>query len=86
MQQTYSCVTSVPIWSAAVDGYLSTDAAYLKQDSGAKREDGCTAVTVILYQQQMVVANVGDSRAVLCRNGKGEQPLQCRRFFVWSVP
>uniref|UniRef100_A0A7R9VJQ1 protein-serine/threonine phosphatase n=1 Tax=Chlamydomonas euryale TaxID=1486919 RepID=A0A7R9VJQ1_9CHLO len=55
---------------AVIDSYLSTDAAYLEQESGTKREDGCTAVTAVLYQHRLVVANVGDSRAVLCRGGK----------------
>jgi protein phosphatase 1L len=31
----------------------------------------CTAVTAVLLGQRLMVANVGDSRAVLCRRGQG---------------
>lgn len=55
---------------AIEDTYLSTDEQYLRQESGYRREDGCTAVTAILYQDRLLIANVGDSRAVLCRSGQ----------------
>lgn len=55
---------------AIADSYHSTDEQYLKQDSGAKREDGSTAVTAVLYQHRLLIANVGDSRAVLSRAGQ----------------
>mmetsp|Transcript_14569 Transcript_14569/g.25418 ORF Transcript_14569/g.25418 Transcript_14569/m.25418 type:complete len:297 (-) Transcript_14569:908-1798(-) len=51
------------------DAYESTDAQYLKLENG-NREDGCTAVTAILIGNRLWIANVGDSRAVLCRGGK----------------
>ncbi len=54
-----------------VDAYEATDSQYLRQDSSATREDGCTAVTAVHVGQRLLVANVGDSRAVLCRGGKG---------------
>lgn len=56
--------------TACNDSYLETDAQYLRQDSSASKEDGCTAVTAILYKSRLTVANAGDSRAVLCRGGK----------------
>lgn len=33
-------------------------------------DSGCTAVLAILKGRQLVVANAGDSRCVLCREGK----------------
>lgn len=57
------------IAGACNDAYLETDAQYLRQESGANREDGCTAVSAILYQNRLIVANAGDSRAVLSRGG-----------------
>lgn len=33
---------------------------------------GCTAVTAIMRGRQLHVANVGDSRAYLCRGGKAK--------------
>ncbi len=49
---------------------------------GHRREDGCTAVTAVLIgATKLIVANVGDSRAVLCRNGQGARaaPRASRR-------
>ena len=50
---------------------MDTDQKYLQADSGANRDDGCTAVTAILVGQNLIVANVGDSRAVLSKGGQG---------------
>lgn len=56
---------------------MDTDRSYLTAaDAGAGRDDGCTAVTAVLVGQKLTVANVGDSRAVLSRNGHGKQ-LAC---------
>lgn len=33
----------------------------------------CTAVTAVLFQHRLLVANAGDSRAVLSRAGQGEE-------------
>jgi len=51
---------------------VDTDQKYLQADSGANRDDGCTAVTAILVGQNLIVANVGDSRAVLSKGGQGK--------------
>ena len=53
---------------------MDTDQRYLQADAGTSRDDGCTAVTAVLHRKRLVVANVGDSRAVLSRNGQGELP------------
>lgn len=50
---------------------METDQRYLQHDSGSNRDDGCTAVAAVLVDNHLLVANVGDSRAVLSRNGKG---------------
>ncbi|XP_019160750.1 PREDICTED: probable protein phosphatase 2C 28 isoform X3 [Ipomoea nil] len=58
--------------SALKRAYKKTDNEILKNVVGAR--GGSTAVTAILInQKQLVVANVGDSRAVLCRNGEVKQ-------------
>ena len=56
----------------AVESFVDTDRSYLTTaDAGAGRDDGCTAVTAVLVGQKLIVANVGDSRAVLSRSGHG---------------
>lgn len=57
--------------SFAVEAFVDTDQKYLQADSGANRDDGCTAVTAVLVGQNLIVANVGDSRAVLSKGGQG---------------
>lgn len=63
----------IPPHVSAVESFVDTDQKYLQADTGANRDDGCTAVTAILVGQNLVVANVGDSRAVLSKGGQGEQ-------------
>ncbi|KAI4333941.1 hypothetical protein L6164_018689 [Bauhinia variegata] len=54
-------------------GYLTTDEKILEQ-AFVLGKGGSTAVTAILINgQKLVVGNVGDSRAVICKNGKAEQ-------------
>lgn len=49
--------------------YSETDSTILEK-SGELGRGGSTAVTAILINcQKLVVANIGDSRAVLCENG-----------------
>ncbi|XVE50201.1 hypothetical protein DITRI_Ditri01bG0142800 [Diplodiscus trichospermus] len=53
--------------------YRITDASIMEKavDLG---EGGSTAVTAILINcEKLVIANVGDSRAVICKNGKAKQ-------------
>eukprot|EP00891_Asterochloris_glomerata_P003136 jgi/Astpho2/3136/Aster-03419 len=56
--------------TALVESFVDTDQRYLQADAGTSRDDGCTAVTAVLHRKRLVVANVGDSRAVLSRNGQ----------------
>ncbi|PNH12797.1 putative protein phosphatase 2C 59 [Tetrabaena socialis] len=56
--------------ATAAEAYESTDSQYLRQDIAHGRDDGCTAVTAVLVGTRLLVANVGDSRAVLSRGGK----------------
>ncbi|KAL2510276.1 putative protein phosphatase 2C 14 [Forsythia ovata] len=49
-------------------GYLKTDEEFLKQGLGS----GACCVTAMIEGQKMVVSNLGDCRAVLCRGGMAE--------------
>jgi serine/threonine protein phosphatase PrpC len=44
-----------------------------KGTSGAQWHPGCTATTALLTGNKLFVANAGDCRTVLCRNGKAIQ-------------
>lgn len=61
--------------SSAVDAYNHTDSDFLNSENNQNRDAGSTASTAILVGDRLLVANVGDSRAVICRNGKGKQHL-----------
>ncbi|KAK4286136.1 hypothetical protein QN277_002735 [Acacia crassicarpa] len=59
--------------SAVRNAYLETDEKILEQALVLGR-GGSTAVTAILINgRTLVVGNVGDSRAVICKNGESEQ-------------
>jgi len=64
-------------------GRLAIKMSYAKRLEGMRSQDalghnfdraadnvGCTAVCTVLAPNHIIVANAGDSRAVLCRNGK----------------
>uniref|UniRef100_A0A0D9WAM9 protein-serine/threonine phosphatase n=1 Tax=Leersia perrieri TaxID=77586 RepID=A0A0D9WAM9_9ORYZ len=52
------------------DAYKSTDSEFLESDS-SQNQCGSTASTAVLIGDRLFVANVGDSRAIICRGGNG---------------
>ena len=57
--------------------YKQTDQEYLKAENNQHRDAGSTASTAVLVGDRLLVANVGDSRAVICIAGKGETASFC---------
>ncbi|EYU22032.1 hypothetical protein ABFS82_01G038400 [Erythranthe guttata] len=55
--------------SAIADAYSHTDSEFLKSENNQNRDAGSTASTAILVGNRLLVANVGDSRAVISRAG-----------------
>ncbi len=55
----------------AAESFATIDQQYLATDGNQHKDDGCTAVAAVLIGNRLVVANVGDSRAVLSRNSQG---------------
>uniref|UniRef100_A0ACD5WU47 Uncharacterized protein n=1 Tax=Avena sativa TaxID=4498 RepID=A0ACD5WU47_AVESA len=51
--------------------FLKIDADFLESVSIPYRQDGSTALTAVLVGDQLYVANVGDSRAIAIKGGKG---------------
>ncbi|XP_057511886.1 probable protein phosphatase 2C 59 isoform X1 [Actinidia eriantha] len=60
----------------AADAYSHTDSEFLKSENSQNRDAGSTASTAILVGDRLLVANVGDSRAVICR---GERAIAVSR-------
>ncbi|XP_010445024.1 PREDICTED: probable protein phosphatase 2C 59 [Camelina sativa] len=57
--------------AAIADAYNQTDSEFLKSENSQNRDAGSKASTAILVGDRLLVANVGDSRAVICRGGNG---------------
>ena len=74
----------VPV--CAADAFETTDGKYLDQNTNTSKDDGCTAVTAVLIGQKLYVANVGDSRAILCRGGEGENTDCTQRCVLAPFP
>ncbi|KAF3777114.1 putative protein phosphatase 2C 59 [Nymphaea thermarum] len=55
--------------SAIADAYNQTDSDFLKSENSQNRDAGSTASTAVLVGDRLLVANVGDSRVVICRDG-----------------
>ncbi|XP_012855948.1 PREDICTED: probable protein phosphatase 2C 59 isoform X1 [Erythranthe guttata] len=53
----------------SADAYSHTDSEFLKSENNQNRDAGSTASTAILVGNRLLVANVGDSRAVISRAG-----------------
>lgn len=58
-------------WQSAAETYQKTDSDFLDAESSTFRDDGSTASTAVLVGNYLYVANVGDSRAVISKAGKG---------------
>jgi protein phosphatase 1L len=56
--------------SVITEVYLETDKDFLKDEKNQNRDAGSTASTAVLVGDHLLVANVGDSRAVICKGGK----------------
>ena len=54
----------------AEGGFVNTDAKYTMLDAVQQNDDGSTATAALMIDDYLYVAHVGDSRAVLCKNGK----------------
>ncbi|KAL5550052.1 hypothetical protein UlMin_000228 [Ulmus minor] len=51
------------------NAYRDTDSEFLKSENNQNRDAGSTASTAILVGDRLLVENVGDSKAVICRGG-----------------
>ncbi|TYI17063.1 hypothetical protein ES332_A08G299000v1 [Gossypium tomentosum] len=75
--------------SAIADAYSHTDSEFLKSENNQNRDAGSTASTAILVGDRLLVANVGDSRAVICRGGNDQTDERQRiedagGFVMWA--
>lgn len=52
------------------ESYINIDKHLSQHPTFRDDRSGCTAVSVLVTQNEIICANAGDSRAVLCRNGK----------------
>ena len=62
----------VIIWQLAGETYRKTDSEFLEAERNSHRDDGSTASTAVLVGDHLYVANVGDSRAIISKAGKGK--------------
>lgn len=65
-------ISSIHIFAFVADAYSYTDSEFLKSENNQHKDAGSTASTAILVGDRLLVANVGDSRAVICRGGTGK--------------
>nr|GMC58233.1 probable protein phosphatase 2C 76 isoform X1 [Ipomoea batatas] len=55
---------------AISETYQQTDKEFLESEKDTFRDDGSTASTAVLVGNHLYVANVGDSRTIISKNGK----------------
>lgn len=65
----------MPFSKTAGESYEKTDSDFLDVEINTLRDEGSTASTAILLGNHLFVANVGDSRAVISKDGKGSTML-----------
>mmetsp|Transcript_5749 Transcript_5749/g.14571 ORF Transcript_5749/g.14571 Transcript_5749/m.14571 type:complete len:573 (+) Transcript_5749:195-1913(+) len=65
------------------DAFKKTDSEFCKQANANGWEDGSTACTVLISGTDLICANAGDSKAILCRLGK---PLPLSKEHKPHVP
>jgi serine/threonine protein phosphatase PrpC len=56
--------------SALKQAFKDTDKEFLKQAKTQNLTDGSTGIVALIIETTLFVANTGDSRAVLCEDGK----------------
>ena len=71
----------IPVCYLAVETYQQLDSEYLRVETGQYKDAGSTATTAILVGDRLLIANVGDSRAVISRAGKGEVKISNSSLF-----
>jgi serine/threonine protein phosphatase PrpC len=69
-KQTKQIQSVIPSKETFYNVFDSTDQRWLESVKGNKIEDGSTALCVALDGPDLVVANCGDSRAILCQAGQ----------------
>ncbi|KAL9270675.1 putative protein phosphatase 2C 14 [Drosera capensis] len=68
MMMVENCCGDEDKIEAVKAGYLKTDEEFLKQGAGS----GVCCVTALVDEKEMIISNLGDCRAVLCRGGVAE--------------
>lgn len=66
-----SVIPSCDLGKIAGETYQQTDVDFLESERDTYRDDGSTASTAVLVGNHLYVANVGDSRTVISKAGKG---------------
>lgn len=66
-----SAVLSSNLGKLAGESYKQTDSDFLDSERDTFRDDGSTASTAVLVGNHLYVANVGDSRTIISKSGKG---------------
>ena len=67
------------------DAYNHTDSELLKSEDSHNRDAGSTASSAILLGDRLLVANVGDSRAVISRAGTGNLLYSRSYQILWCL-
>uniref|UniRef100_A0A2N9GIV1 PPM-type phosphatase domain-containing protein n=1 Tax=Fagus sylvatica TaxID=28930 RepID=A0A2N9GIV1_FAGSY len=70
----------------AGETYQQTDANFLDSERETFRDDGSTASTAVLVGNHLYVANVGDSRAIISKAGKGGLLKEAAFTFSTAIP